>query len=146
MFNSFSLNEVTQVGQMDWYVRFLGHATANDLKAAFTENCKPLDPRKLLQISMDGSSVNLKLHRTLSSEIIQTIQVSWILEPVDCILFTMPLKQQCRPLNLALMLFRPHCGGCCMTHQHDARISRKLSKMSMFDFHSNFVPIDGQKM
>jgi hypothetical protein len=83
-----SLNKVTQEGQMDCYVRFfnndkkqvmtryitssfLGHATANNMKAAFTENCKRLDPRKLLQISMDGPSVNLKLHRTLSSEMME---------------------------------------------------------------------------
>lgn len=49
---------------------FLGHAKASDLKEAFQDNCKRLDPQKLLQVSMDGPNVNLKFHRDLSSQLV----------------------------------------------------------------------------
>jgi len=82
-----SLNKVTQEKQMDCHVRyydcathqvttrfitssFLGHAKASDLKEAFQDNCKRLDPQKLLQVSMDGPNVNLKFHRDLSSQLV----------------------------------------------------------------------------
>jgi hypothetical protein len=81
-----SLNKVTQEEQMDCYVRlynvnknrvetryitstFLGHATAVHLKDAFKENCKRLDPQKMLQISMDGPNVNLKFYSDLCAEL-----------------------------------------------------------------------------
>jgi hypothetical protein len=77
-----SLNKVTQEKQMDCHVRyydcatrfitssFLGHAKASDLNEAFQDNCKRLDPQKLLQVSMDGPNVNLKFHMDLSSQLV----------------------------------------------------------------------------
>lgn len=77
-----SLNKVAQKGQMDVTVRFcmddgspsknstvtsryfgsafLGHATAYDLLNSFLLVTKDIDPKKVLQISMDGPNVNLK--------------------------------------------------------------------------------------
>ena len=72
-----SLNKVSQTGQMDIVVRFwnsddgrvstrylgsqfLGHATAADLLTNFKTGTKELDPKKMLQVSMDGPSVNWK--------------------------------------------------------------------------------------
>ena len=72
-----SLYKVTQHGQMDIHNRFfdnlcgnvstrclgsqfLGHATANDLVDKFVDAKKDLNCRKLIQISMDGPSVNLE--------------------------------------------------------------------------------------
>ena len=73
-----SLNKFSQQQQMDICLRywdklndqvtsryftsaFLGHATANDLLKAFLESLKPLMLRKILQVSMDGPNVNLKM-------------------------------------------------------------------------------------
>jgi len=70
-----SLNKVTQHGQMDIHIRFwsksdkkvatryfgsgfLGHAAAEDLKMKFLSALKELDCHRMIQISMDGPSVN----------------------------------------------------------------------------------------
>src|SRR3989442_5404410 len=70
-----SLNKVTQHCQMDIHIRyfdkcsgkvstrylgsqFLGHATADDLVRNFLETMTDLNSRQLIQISMDGPSVN----------------------------------------------------------------------------------------
>ena len=70
-----SFNKVTQRGQMDIHIRyfdkcsgklstrylrsqFLVHATADDLVRNFFETMTDLNSRQLVQISMDGPSVN----------------------------------------------------------------------------------------
>ena len=71
-----SLNKIAQRGQMDVFVRFfdinknrvlteylnsvfLGRATAQDLLDGFIIGIQPLDPKNILQVSMDGPNVNL---------------------------------------------------------------------------------------
>jgi len=72
-----ALNKVAQKGQMDIVIRFwdtatnqvstryltsvfLGHATAKNLEEKFKEGLSGLNLDKLVQISMDGPSVNWK--------------------------------------------------------------------------------------
>ena len=69
-------NEELEKEQMDFIVRyfkdgevksrylsskFLGHTTAKDLKRAFEECTEKLDLKNLIQVSMDGPSVNWKM-------------------------------------------------------------------------------------
>ena len=73
-----SLNNVTQKSEMDllirywdtvdqevkvrfWDVKFLGHATHQDLLATFNEATGSLNMSKMIQLSMDGPAVNVKL-------------------------------------------------------------------------------------
>ena len=80
-----SLNEVTQLCEMDLLVRFFdhlenkvkiryfdsrffGHGTHKDLVKQFHDGLKDLDPNKMYQISMDGPSVNMKFLEEISKE------------------------------------------------------------------------------
>jgi len=80
-----ALNKIAQRGQMDMYIRFwddshdevstrfltsvfLGHATADDLLLKFKEGLGDLAISKILQVSMDGPSVNWKFLNNLESE------------------------------------------------------------------------------
>ena len=47
---------------------FLGHATAADLLTHFKDGITQLDPKRLLQVSMDGPSVNWKVYTDLARE------------------------------------------------------------------------------
>ena len=47
---------------------FLGHATAADLLTHFKDDIRQLDPKRLLQVSMDGPSVNWKFYTGLARE------------------------------------------------------------------------------
>jgi hypothetical protein len=79
-----ALNKVAQKGQMDIVVRFwdssrnqvmtryltsvfLGHASAKDIEMKFTEGLSGLCLKKLIQISMDGPSVNWKFLETFAA-------------------------------------------------------------------------------
>ena len=79
------LNKVSQNEQMDFVIRFwdsaddkvavrylgsefLGHATAADLLKHFNRGIAQLDPKNLLQVSMDGPNVNQKFHQDLVKE------------------------------------------------------------------------------
>jgi len=81
-----SLNVVTQQGQSDLILRFwddqkqevstryfnstfLGRATASHLSTAFKSGLKELPLFKLLQMSMNGPSVNLKFYSELKGEL-----------------------------------------------------------------------------
>lgn len=81
-----SLNKVSQHGQMDVHIRFydksggkvstryfgsqfLGHATADDLVRHFVECMKDLNYRNLIQISMDGPSVNWSFIEKLKNQL-----------------------------------------------------------------------------
>ena len=72
------MNDVTQTSEMDicirfwnettnlvedryWDSEFLGHTTNTDLDKSLQEGLNPIDTGKMVQISMDGPSVNLKL-------------------------------------------------------------------------------------
>ena len=48
--------------------KFLGHATAVDLLTHFKQGISRLDPKRLLQVSMDGPNVNLKFYTDLTKE------------------------------------------------------------------------------
>ena len=78
-----SLNHDLQKEQMDFVVKyfvedkvvcryltstFLGHTQAEDLKKMFEEGIKDLEPRRMIQISMDGPSVNWKLYEQITEE------------------------------------------------------------------------------
>ena len=77
-----SLNETTQSCQMDFHVRywdsidmqvkvrywgskFLGHSTNLDLADKFSDEIDPIGLHKILQISMDGPSVNHKFYQEI---------------------------------------------------------------------------------
>ena len=65
-----SLNKTTQNCEIDlvlqvryWNSMFMGHgATASDLFVKFNEGLKGIDLTKLIQVSMDGPSVNWKFY------------------------------------------------------------------------------------
>ena len=93
-----TLNEDLQEKQLDVYVRFwedrqvvtrflhsefLGHATAQDLHDKLTPLLARLSHQKLLQLSMDGPNVNLKL-RKLVEEDIQRSSTLRLLETGTC--------------------------------------------------------------
>ncbi|KAH8022458.1 hypothetical protein HPB51_024557 [Rhipicephalus microplus] len=80
-----SLNKIAQKEQMDVLIRFwdpaddvvktryltscfLGHTRAEDLAAAFKKATENIEPAKILQLSMDGPNVNLKLLKSLKQE------------------------------------------------------------------------------
>ena len=78
-----SLNKETQTEQMDVIVRyfyedkvitnyfdsqFLGHTRASDLLGSLKSSLSKLNNRKVLQISMDGPSVNWKLYSLLCDD------------------------------------------------------------------------------
>lgn len=84
-----SLNKVVQKGQMDLVVRFwdeenqsvstryltsvfLNSATSSDLQSSFLEGVKGLNlsPKNIIQISMDGPNVNLKMLHDLQAFLI----------------------------------------------------------------------------
>ena len=78
-----SLNHELQKEQMDFVVKyfvehkvvchyltstFLGHTQAEDVKKMFEEGIKDLEPRRMIQISMDGPIVNWKLYEQITEE------------------------------------------------------------------------------
>ena len=79
------MNRISQNEQMDFIIRywdgntnkvavrylgseFLGHATAVDLLTHFKQGISRLDPKRLLQWSMDGPNVNWKFYTDLTKE------------------------------------------------------------------------------
>ena len=79
------MNRISQNEQMDFIIRywdgntnkvavrylgseFLGHATAVDLSTHFKQGISRLDPKRLLQVSMDGPNVNWKFYTDLTKE------------------------------------------------------------------------------
>ena len=80
-----SLNNETQNCEMDVLIRFfdakdnkvktryldsqhLGHSTHSDLIRGYNEAVKDLDENKLVQISMDGPNINLKMLQKINEE------------------------------------------------------------------------------
>lgn len=80
-----ALNKIAQKGQMDLVIRywntcknrvesryltsvFLGHSTAKDLMEKFREGISGIPTKKLIQVSMDGPTVNHKFFRSLLEE------------------------------------------------------------------------------
>lgn len=81
-----SLNKIIQKGQMDIFVKFfdvnrsrvrteyfnsvfLDRATAQDLLDNFIAGITPLQPKNILQVSMDGPNVNLSFIKKLDEKI-----------------------------------------------------------------------------
>ena len=79
------MNRISQNKQMDFIIRywngntnkvavrylgseFLGHVTAVDLLTHFKQGISQLDPKRLLQVSMDGPNVNWKFYTDLTKE------------------------------------------------------------------------------
>ena len=58
-------NEDQQVEVRYWDSRFLGHAAHQDLLTHFNQCIEKLDASKIIQVSMDGPSVNLKFYKEL---------------------------------------------------------------------------------
>ena len=52
---------------MSWDSSFMGHCTSHDLKNRFNKSISDLNLNKIIQVSMDGTSVNLKFHRDVQS-------------------------------------------------------------------------------
>ena len=51
-----------------WTSKFLGHTRCDDLVAAFHDGLDELEETKMIQISMDGPNMNLKLLREIQNE------------------------------------------------------------------------------
>ena len=81
-----SMNKYTQKKQMDYHIRFydesskevvtryftsdfLGHAYADTMVSSFLENCGTINLNKLIQVSMDGPTVNWSFYDKLMTEI-----------------------------------------------------------------------------
>lgn len=81
-----SLNKIAEKEQLDVYIRFwddnanevscryynsafLGHTTSNDLLKALKMSLEPLDLQRILQISMDGPNVNIKMFKDFKEEL-----------------------------------------------------------------------------
>ena len=79
-----SLNHKSQFKQMDIHIRnwdqdnvitrfytseFMGHATAQDMLDVFHTAIEGLNRKFILQLSMDGPSVNWKFHKMVNSEL-----------------------------------------------------------------------------
>ena len=94
-----SFNQELQKEQMDFIVRymkngkvesryltsaFLRHTTAVDLKKKFEEATEKLDMKKLIQVSMDGPSVNWKLLESIAEERISNEQYPKLLDIGSC--------------------------------------------------------------
>ena len=47
---------------------FLGHTTVEDLKLKFEEATQNLDTKKMVQVSLDGPSVNWKMRSTITEK------------------------------------------------------------------------------
>ena len=79
------MNRISQNEQMDFIIRYwdgntnkvavrylgseyLGHATAVDILPHFKQWISRLDPKRLLQVSMDGPNVNWKSYTDLTKE------------------------------------------------------------------------------
>lgn len=93
LFNE-SANEFMHQKQMDVHVRywnsshnvttkyltsiFMGHTTADDIQEKLLKALEPLPLRKIVQISMDGPNVNLKLFRSLQADLHENYQVQCV--------------------------------------------------------------------
>ena len=63
------MNRISQNEQMDFIIRYWdGHATAVDLLTHFKQGISRLDPKRRLQVSMDGPNVNWKFYTDLTKE------------------------------------------------------------------------------
>lgn len=92
------LNKVAQKQQMDVLVRywdgcvktryltscFLGHSCAEDLASALRSATQEMSQTKILQVSMDGPNVNLKLLRSLKEELRSSDDSHQILDIGSC--------------------------------------------------------------
>ena len=78
------MNSITQTNQMDclirywdseanlirvqfWNSSYLGHGTHKDVLKKFENSLTGLNPSKMIQVSMDGASVNLKFLESLGN-------------------------------------------------------------------------------
>lgn len=87
-------NEFLQQKQMDVHVRcwnsshkvetryltsvFMGHATAENIQEKLLKALEPLPLQKIVQVSMDGPNVNLKLFRSLQADLLENHQVQCV--------------------------------------------------------------------
>ena len=71
---------------------FKGHGTASDLFSKFNEGLKGIDLMKLIQVSMDGPSVNRKLCKKVKKSC-EGAKLSKLVNIGSCSLFMGHLKQ-----------------------------------------------------
>ena len=67
----------------------LGHCTAENLKLKFEEATKNLDTKRMVQVSMDGPSVNCKMLRKITKERSSTEHYSRLIDVGSCSLYTL---------------------------------------------------------
>ena len=72
--------------------KFVGHRTADDMLEEFNTVLEGLNPRNLIQISMDGPSVNWKFHRSMQSQMetnygksLLDCRLMWTAHPPWCV-------------------------------------------------------------
>ena len=128
------MNRISQNKQMDFIIRywngntnkvavrylgseFLGHATAVDLLTHFKQGISQLDPKRLLQVSMDGPNVNWKFYIDLTKER-NSEELPQLLNIGSCGLHIVHGGLQ-KAGSWAISC--DHCGNCFMTHQRGAK-------------------------
>ena len=105
-----SLNHAAQKGHMDFHLRFwddekqqvstryydshfLGHAKVKDLKDSFESCLEKVAEEKMLQVSMDGPNVNLRLLNELKSDRAELIDIG------SCYIHLLELFELCPSLE-----------------------------------------------
>ena len=58
-------NEKNKIEMRYWDSKFLGHAVHTDLLSHFLNTIKDIGKRNIIQVSMDGPSVNTKFYTEL---------------------------------------------------------------------------------
>ena len=76
-----------QVEVRYWDSSFMGHCTSHDLKNHFNERISDLNLSKILQVYIDGPSVNLKFHRDVQSSR-EELQLPKLIDIGSCFLHT----------------------------------------------------------
>ena len=82
--SGFGMKMIKKVDTRYFYSSFLDGATTTNIQEAFMSGIKELDKNNFLQISSDGSNVNLKFLE-LTAEELRSFHFLPTLELVDCI-------------------------------------------------------------
>ena len=83
----FDIGMKMQVEVRYWDSSFMGHCTSHDLKNHFNERISDLNLNKILQVSMDGPSINLKLLRDVQSNC-EELELLTLIDIGSCSLHT----------------------------------------------------------
>ena len=104
---------------------FLGHATAVDLLTHFKQGISRLDPKRLLQVSMDGPNVNWKFYTDLTKER-NSEELPQLLNIGSCGLHIVHggLQKGVNESAGSWAMSCDHCGNCFTTHQRAVKTHR----------------------